>query len=62
MGLKLDLVNVYDHMERDFLSTTLEAFGFHDALIKIVPECISSVSLLILLNESPFGLANPLRG
>lgn len=58
MGLNLDMAKAYDCMEWDFLSILLEAFGSNDEFIKIILECILS----ILLNGSPFGLANPSRG
>ena len=52
ISLKLDIEKEYDRMECDFLQIVLEAFGFPKDFIKIIQECISSVSFSILLRFS----------
>lgn len=62
IDLKLDKAKAYDWMEWDFLGIVLEAFRFHKKFIKIIQECILSVSFSILLNKSPFGLVTVAGG
>ena len=56
------MAKAYDRMKWDFIEVVLWSFGFQEELIKIILECISSVSFSILLNGSPLRLVNPIRG
>lgn len=60
--LKLDMAKACDRLEWDFLSNVLEAFGFHKIFVRLINECVSSVSISILLNCSPYGNFTPSRG
>lgn len=62
MALELDMTKAYDGMELDFMEEVLKTIGFHDKYIKLVKECVSSVSYYILLNGYPFRNISPTRG
>lgn len=62
LGHKLDMSKAYDRMEWEFIIKILKTLGFHEAFIRIVHECISSVSYSIPLNGLPSENLNPSRG
>lgn len=51
--LKLDLAKAYDNVERDFLLGTMKAMGFGSRWLNWIRGCISSASLVVLVNGSP---------
>lgn len=63
LALKLDIFKAYDRVKWNFVTGTLKVLGFMKTLLaRIAIECISSLSFIILLNESPFNNFNPSRG
>lgn len=53
MVLKLDISKAYDRVNWNFLFKVLKAMGFEDKLIKLIRECISTVTYVVLLNGNP---------
>jgi hypothetical protein len=62
MALKLDMEKAFDRMEWSFLFRILKSLGFHSKWIRMIEQCISTVSFSILLDGSPFGRFFPQRG
>ena len=62
MALKLDKSKAYDLVEWSFLKKIVEKMGFGASWVKLVMECISTVSFSILVNREPKGEIKPSRG
>lgn len=50
--IKLDLEKSYDFLNWNYIRTCLIAFGFSEHWIKLIMQCISSVSFSVLINGS----------
>jgi hypothetical protein len=61
MALKLDMEKAFDSMEWSFLFQILRSLGFHSRWIRMIEQCIATVSFSILLDGSPFGRFFPHR-
>ncbi|GLJ43861.1 hypothetical protein SUGI_0914210 [Cryptomeria japonica] len=62
MVLKLDISKAYDRINWNFLFKVLKAMGFGNKLIKLIGECISIVTYIVLLNGSPLEKFRASRG
>lgn len=62
MAIKLDLEKAYDFLNWNYIRTCLIAFGFSEHWIKLIMQCISSVSFSVLINGSAEGFFTPSRG
>lgn len=62
MVLKLDISKAYDRVNSNFLFKVLKAMGFGEKLIKLIGECISTVTYVVLLNGSPLENFKASRG
>ncbi|CAN6580853.1 unnamed protein product [Malus baccata var. baccata] len=62
MAIKLDMAKAYDRVEWDFLLAMMSKLGFDQRFCDRIKECISTVSLSILLNGNPTGYIKPQRG
>jgi len=62
MAVKIDMKKAFDRMEWDFLLSILTKLGFNSAWINWIRRRISSTSLSILINGSPFGFFTPSQG
>ncbi|XP_026417071.1 uncharacterized protein LOC113312538 [Papaver somniferum] len=61
-AIKLDMSKAYDKLEWSFLEKVLIKIGLSNHWVKLIHQCISTVSYFVLLNGSPDGLINPERG
>ena len=52
----------YDRVEWGFLKKVMEKMGFGEKWVKLIIECISTVSYSILVNGEPKGDIKPSRG
>ena len=59
-ALKLDISKAYDRVSWQFLVAMLHKMGFPDSWIRIISQCISSVSASIIVNGVPSPIIYPL--
>lgn len=62
MTIKADMEKAYDRVEWSFVLKVLEKFGFSSVWETWVKQCISTSSISILINGSPYGRLYPSRG
>lgn len=55
MSLKLDMSKAYDKIERNFLKVVLLKLGFDLRWVKLIIECVTTVSYSFLINAKPYG-------
>ncbi|KAL0423920.1 UNVERIFIED_CONTAM: Retrovirus-related Pol polyprotein from type-1 retrotransposable element R2 [Sesamum radiatum] len=60
--LKVDIQKAYDSVEWDFLLEVLRLFNFPPQFIKLIEQCVSTVSYSISLNGSVYGFFKGRRG
>ncbi|XP_026442510.1 uncharacterized protein LOC113342067 [Papaver somniferum] len=59
--IKLDMSKAYDKLEWGFLEKVLTKIGLSNHWIKLINQCVSTVSYFVLLNGSPTGFFQPER-
>ncbi|KAH9671615.1 putative ribonuclease H protein [Citrus sinensis] len=62
MAIKVDLEKAYDRLSWDFIHETLREIGLPMDLIRIIMECITSVSMQLLWNGELTESFSPSRG
>ncbi|CAL1392116.1 unnamed protein product [Linum trigynum] len=62
LALKLDMAKVYDRVEWIFLERVMVKLGFDEKWIKLIMNCVSSVSYAVLVNGHKSNFFNPGRG
>ncbi|KAF5465009.1 hypothetical protein F2P56_015043 [Juglans regia] len=61
MALKLNMSKTYDRIEWRFLEETMRKLGFGDRWIKLVIECVTSMTYSCLINGQPDETIKPTR-
>lgn len=62
VGIKLNMLKAYDHVDWGMLTRIISKFGFSHKLVDLILRCISSDSVELLLNGSVFGRVDVERG
>jgi hypothetical protein len=62
MGIKLDMSKAYDRLEWVFLEVIMRKMEFSEVWVKLIMECVCSVSYSILVNGQPIGNIKLSRG
>jgi hypothetical protein len=62
MGIKLDMSKAYDRVEWVFLEVIMRKMEFSEVWVKLIMECVCSVSYSILVNGQPIGNIKLSRG
>nr|XP_025703912.1 uncharacterized protein LOC112805796 [Arachis hypogaea] len=62
LAIKLDMNKAYDRMEWKFIEEALKAFGFHQEWVKLIMECIRSVTYKFKINGALTKEIIPQRG
>ncbi|XP_042944640.1 uncharacterized protein LOC122278525 [Carya illinoinensis] len=62
MALKLDISKAYDRIEWGFLDGVMRKLGFGDKWVKLVMDCVTSVTYSSLVNGQPSSIIKPSRG
>ncbi|KAL6134561.1 hypothetical protein ACLB2K_066792 [Fragaria x ananassa] len=53
MAIKLDLEKAYDLLDWNYIQECLHKYGFHTNWIKLIMNCISSVTFSVIFNGTP---------
>lgn len=62
MAVKLDMSKAYDRIEWSFVQTFLQTMGVPENMVKVIMNCVSTVSYQILINGQPSKAFSPERG
>lgn len=62
VGFKIDMNKAFDRVEWDFLCEAMSKLGFDAFWIHLIMQCITTVSLSVILNGKPSHTFTPSRG
>lgn len=62
IGLKFYMNKAYDRVEWDFLEVILSKMGFCSNWVRLIMNCVSSVTYDVVVNGKPTGKITPSRG
>lgn len=62
VGTKLDMNKAYDKIEWDYITSTMSALGFSDKWVTLISNCITSITLSLMINNRRCGVVTPHRG
>jgi ribonuclease HI len=61
-AVKLDMNKAYDRVEWNFLERMMLKLGFHEQWVRLIMECVSSVSYRVRFNDTETDEFTPTRG
>lgn len=62
MAVKTDMSKAYDRIEWEFIKQVLQRMGFHNKFIRLIMQCITTVTYSYLVNDAVYGSVKPCRG
>lgn len=62
VGVKVDMQKAYDQFEWFAIMEIMKAAGFHHHFVRLIYQCMSTASLVILLNGVLLPQIRPTRG
>lgn len=62
LAIKLDMMKAYDRVSWEFLKFMLQKFQFTEQFIRLIMRCVTSLSILILINGESSQFFCPSRG
>ena len=61
-AIKLDMAKAYDPVEWEYLQGIMLKLGFHEAFVRMIMKCVTTVSFSIRVNGVPTQSFRPTRG
>ena len=61
MAIKVDFEKAYEKLEWSFIHKVLQTFHFPQDLIKVIMSCVSSTSILVMVDGGCFWALCPLE-
>ncbi|XP_026438275.1 uncharacterized protein LOC113336817 [Papaver somniferum] len=62
MGIKIDMAKAFDRVNSEFLMQVMQQMGFSTQWCNLVHQCISTTTMVVLVNGSPGKFFKPTRG
>jgi hypothetical protein len=62
MGIKLDMSKTYDWVKWIFIETVMVKMGFDPKWVKLIMECVKSITYSVVINGNQVGHIIPTRG